>query len=173
MNRNVFLRCSFLDIVNFQAPLLSFLPCSGLSLGWMVVSRGNLTWASCTARRSSLVIGLEFVGFSQLSHDPYRLPLSLLEETSIRSSSSVRERWLNWLASIFPKLFPSSSNTAILHELISCGQLAGVLHGVTDKAVYIPDIYTHMQSRWVDNFLASNGYLGKVTEHRGKEVLTP
>lgn len=47
-----------------------------------------------------------------------------------------------------------------MHELITSGQLAGILHGVADKAVYIPDIYTRTQNKWVDNFLASNGYLG-------------
>ena len=48
-----------------------------------------------------------------------------------------------------------------MHELISCGQLAGVLRGVADKAVYIPDVYTRSQNKWVDSFLASNGYLGE------------
>ena len=45
----------------------------------------------------------------------------------------------------------------------------GVLHGVADKAVYIPDIYTCTQNRWVDNFLASNGYLGAVISYHGNK----
>lgn len=50
---------------------------------------------------------------------------------------------------------------AVLHELISSGQLAGTLHGRSEKAIYIPHIYTHNQNQWVDNFLISNGYLGR------------
>ena len=51
--------------------------------------------------------------------------------------------------------------TAVLHELISSGELAGSLHGHLDKAVYIPDVYTKMQNRWTDSFLSSSGYLGR------------
>ena len=50
----------------------------------------------------------------------------------------------------------------MLHELVSTGQLSGIVHGHSDKALYIPNIYTQMQNQWVDNFLASNGYLGKI-----------
>ena len=50
----------------------------------------------------------------------------------------------------------------MLHELVSTSQLSGIVHGHSDKALYIPNIYTQMQNQWVDNFLASNGYLGKV-----------
>lgn len=49
---------------------------------------------------------------------------------------------------------------AVLQELISSGQLAGSLRGRMDKAVYIPTVYTQMQSAWTDSFLASSGYLG-------------
>lgn len=49
---------------------------------------------------------------------------------------------------------------AVLQELISSGQLAGLLRGRMDKAVYIPNVYTQMQNAWTDSFLASSGYLG-------------
>ena len=49
---------------------------------------------------------------------------------------------------------------AVLHKLISCGQLHGSLRGHGDRALYIPNVYIHMQNNWSDSFLASNGYLG-------------
>ena len=49
----------------------------------------------------------------------------------------------------------------MLHNLLSSGQLLGSLHGHGDKALYTPKVYTRMQNKWADSFLASNGYLGK------------
>ncbi len=49
---------------------------------------------------------------------------------------------------------------AILRELVDGGQLPGSVHGRSDKATYIPSVYTEMQNQWIDNFLSSNGYLG-------------
>lgn len=49
---------------------------------------------------------------------------------------------------------------AVLHKLISCGQLRGSLHGHGEKALYVPAIYTRRQNKWADSFLSSNGYLG-------------
>eukprot|EP00731_Ephydatia_muelleri_P001090 Em0001g1090a len=48
---------------------------------------------------------------------------------------------------------------SVLNDLISTGQLLGSIHGRTEKAVYIPEIYIKLQNSWVDSFLASNGYL--------------
>ena len=58
---------------------------------------------------------------------------------------------------------------AVVQDLISSGQLAGSLRGRMDKAVYIPNIYTQMQSAWTDSFLASNGYLGINYIHRSSD----
>lgn len=49
---------------------------------------------------------------------------------------------------------------AVLHKLINSRQLHGSLHGHGDKALYIPEVYIHMQNKWSDSFLSSNGYLG-------------
>jgi hypothetical protein len=32
---------------------------------------------------------------------------------------------------------------------------------MTEKALYVPDIYTKSQNDWVDSFYKQNGYLGK------------
>ena len=53
-------------------------------------------------------------------------------------------------------------HAAVVHKLISSGQLHGSLHGHGDKAVYIPQVYIHMQNKWSDSFLSSNGYLGRL-----------
>ena len=50
---------------------------------------------------------------------------------------------------------------AVLHELISAGELVGSVHGHQDKAMYIPGVYTQMQNRWIDSFLSASGYLGE------------
>lgn len=51
---------------------------------------------------------------------------------------------------------------AVLHKLISSGQLRGSLHGHGDKSTYTPGVYIHMQNKWADSFFSSNGYLGKI-----------
>jgi hypothetical protein len=48
---------------------------------------------------------------------------------------------------------------SVLHELISSGEIAGMLHGRTDKAIYIPHVFSQMQNKWIDSFLNDNGYL--------------
>lgn len=50
---------------------------------------------------------------------------------------------------------------AVLHELVSAGELVGSVHGHQDKAMYIPGVYTQMQNRWIDSFLSASGYLGE------------
>ena len=59
--------------------------------------------------------------------------------------------------------------TAILNELISSGELAGSIHGRGLRAIFIPTVYSQMQSQWVDRFLDDNGYLGKRKEERERE----
>lgn len=55
---------------------------------------------------------------------------------------------------------------AILNELISSGECAGSIHGRGLRAIFIPTVYSQMQSQWVDRFLVDNGYLGKRKEER-------
>ena len=62
--------------------------------------------------------------------------------------------------------FTFFSLPAILNELISSGELAGSIHGRGLRAIFIPTVYSQMQSQWVDRFLDDNGYLGKRKEER-------
>lgn len=50
---------------------------------------------------------------------------------------------------------------ALLEELVNAGRLKGtVVGGRQDKAVFVPDIYSRTQNKWVDSFFKQNGYLG-------------
>ncbi|XP_054826044.1 E3 UFM1-protein ligase 1 isoform X2 [Eublepharis macularius] len=49
---------------------------------------------------------------------------------------------------------------SVLEDLVNSGRLKGtVVGGRQDKAVFIPDIYSKTQSKWVDSFFKQNGYL--------------
>ncbi|NXN86598.1 UFL1 ligase, partial [Bombycilla garrulus] len=49
---------------------------------------------------------------------------------------------------------------SLLEELVNAGRLKGtVVGGRQDKAVFVPDIYTRTQNKWVDSFFKQNGYL--------------
>ncbi|NXC93168.1 UFL1 ligase, partial [Certhia familiaris] len=49
---------------------------------------------------------------------------------------------------------------SLLEELVNAGRLKGtVVGGRQDKAVFIPDIYSRTQNKWVDSFFKQNGYL--------------
>ncbi|KAI1241074.1 hypothetical protein IHE44_0009534 [Lamprotornis superbus] len=48
----------------------------------------------------------------------------------------------------------------LLEELVNAGRLKGtVVGGRQDKAVFVPDIYSRTQNKWVDSFFKQNGYL--------------
>lgn len=73
--------------------------------------------------------------------------------------SSVRMRFLSYRC-----LFVDACvYVAILDDLLSSGQLAGSITGSrTDKAQFVPDIYSRAQNEWVEAFYAQNGYLGEL-----------
>ncbi|XP_064563335.1 E3 UFM1-protein ligase 1 [Zonotrichia leucophrys gambelii] len=49
---------------------------------------------------------------------------------------------------------------SLLEELVNAGRLKGtVVGGRQDKAVFVPDIYSRTQNKWVDSFFKQNGYL--------------
>ncbi|NXW71716.1 UFL1 ligase, partial [Hirundo rustica] len=49
---------------------------------------------------------------------------------------------------------------SLLEELVNSGRLKGtVVGGRQDKAVFVPDIYSRTQNKWVDSFFKQNGYL--------------
>ncbi|NXH53878.1 UFL1 ligase, partial [Rhabdornis inornatus] len=49
---------------------------------------------------------------------------------------------------------------SLLEELVNTGRLKGtVVGGRQDKAVFVPDIYSRTQNKWVDSFFKQNGYL--------------
>uniref|UniRef100_A0A8D2NPD6 E3 UFM1-protein ligase 1 n=1 Tax=Zosterops lateralis melanops TaxID=1220523 RepID=A0A8D2NPD6_ZOSLA len=52
---------------------------------------------------------------------------------------------------------------SLLEELVNAGRLKGtVVGGRQDKAVFVPDIYSRTQNKWVDSFFKQNGYLEDV-----------
>ncbi|RMC13213.1 hypothetical protein DUI87_10747 [Hirundo rustica rustica] len=59
-----------------------------------------------------------------------------------------------------PGDFLIQAYTSLLEELVNSGRLKGtVVGGRQDKAVFVPDIYSRTQNKWVDSFFKQNGYL--------------
>ena len=49
----------------------------------------------------------------------------------------------------------------LAEQLVAEGKLQGSITGgkQLSKAIYIPNAYARAQGRWIDDFLAQNGYL--------------
>jgi hypothetical protein len=63
-----------------------------------------------------------------------------------------------FIENIFKK---THRNLAVFDDLLSDGRVNGTIQGRTDRAMFVPNVFSQARQAWIDSFFSQNGYMGK------------